>query len=107
VVGTTRSRTLPWSSGDTQRIRDIGWRSPSTVGVLHLLTTQFTQLASVSVDGSGGAPRRIVLQNKATRLVSSPAANEPWYAIAGNQLLDPDNEAVTLPLTMSSIHYVG
>ncbi len=107
VVGTTRSATLPWSGGDTQRIRDIGWRSPSTVGVLHLLTRQFTQLASVSVDGSGGPQQRLALQDVATSLVSSPAENEPWYAVAGNQLLDPDNEAVTLPLTMTSIQYVG
>lgn len=107
VVGTTPSRTLPWSSGDTQRILDIGWRSPSTVGVLHLLTTQFTQLASVSVDGSGGAPRRLVLQDLATSLVSSPAENEPWYAVAGQKLIDPDNEALTLPITTTSLQYVG
>jgi hypothetical protein len=107
VVGTTPSRTLQWSSGDTQRIRDIGWRSPSTVGVLHLLTRTFTQLSSISVDGSGGPQERLALQDVATRLVSSPADNEPWYAVAGQQLLDPDNEATTLPVGVTSIQYVG
>jgi hypothetical protein len=107
VVGTTPSRILAWSSGDSQRIRDIGWRSPATVGVLHLLTRQFTQLVSVSVDGAGGPQQRVALQDVATRLVSSPADNEPWYAIAGDQLIDPENEAVTLPPTVRSIQYVG
>ncbi len=43
----------------------------------------------------------------ATRVVSSPAENEPWYAIDGDQLIDPESEAVTLPPTVSSIQYVG
>jgi hypothetical protein len=109
VVGATPSRNLAWSSGDAERIRDIGWRSPTTVGVLHALTRQFTQFASVSVDGAGGPQlqEQTVLQNVATHVVSSPAENEPWYAIDGDQLIDPDNEAVTLPSTVSSIQYVG
>jgi hypothetical protein len=109
VDGTTRSRTLPWSSGNKERIRDIGWRSPSAVGVLHLLTRQYTQLASVSVDGAHGPQQQqqLNLQGVATRLVSSPVENDPWYAVAGDQLLDPDDEAVTLPPTVTSIQYVG
>ena len=38
VAGATRSRNLPWSAEDAQRIRDIGWRSATSVGVLHQLT---------------------------------------------------------------------
>ena len=93
------------SSGSKERIRDIGWRSPSAVGVLHLLTRQYTQLASVSVDGAHGPQQQqqLNLQGVATRLVSSPVENDPWYAVAGDQLLDPDDEAVTLPPTVTSI----
>lgn len=109
VAGATQSRNLAWSSGETERIRDIAWRSPTTVGVLHAESRQFTRFASVSVDGAAGpqVQEQTVLQNVATRVVSSPAASEPWYAIDGDQLIDPENEAVTLPSTVTSIHYVG
>jgi len=109
VAGAAPSRALSWSSGESERIRDIGWRSPTTVGVLYALSPEFTKFASVSVDGAGGPQlqERTILQNVATRVVSSPAENEPWYAIDGNQLVDPDSEAVTLPFSVTSIQYVG
>ena len=41
VLGATRARAdLPGSGGDRPRIRDIGWRSPTTVAVLHRLTDE-------------------------------------------------------------------
>ena len=109
MAGATPSRNLAWSSGETERIRDIAWRSPTTVGVLHAESRQFTRFASVSVDGAAGAQlqEQTVLQNVATDVVSSPAEKEPWYAVDGDQLIDPESEAVTLPPTVSSIQYVG
>ncbi len=69
VAGATPSRNLAWSSGETERIRDIAWRSPTTVGVLHAESRQFTRFASVSVDGAAGPQlqEQTVLQNVATR----------------------------------------
>ena len=40
VLGATRARSIPWNDTDVQRVRDIGWRSPTSVAVLHLLTRQ-------------------------------------------------------------------
>ena len=57
----TRSRNLPWSAEDVQRIRDIGWRSVTSVGVLYQLTRDAAQVASVPVDGSSAQTNRVGL----------------------------------------------
>ena len=60
----TRSRNLPWSAEDVQRIRDIGWRSVTSVGVLYQLTRDAAQVASVPVDGSSAQTNRVGLQDR-------------------------------------------
>ncbi len=106
VIGVTPSRSIAWSTGDAQRIRDIGWRSPTTVGVLHLLTKQVSLVESVAVDGSG-TQDRLALTDVAEYLVSSPVANEPWFAVSRTQLIDPDDVAKDLVPALTSIQYVG
>jgi hypothetical protein len=106
VIGATPSRALPWSTGDAQRIRDIGWRSPTTVAVLHLLTRQVPQIVSVSVDGAGPQDR-IGQQDVATALVASPDSAEPLYTRTEDGLLDLEGGPIPLSQEVTSIQYVG
>ncbi|MEO6511867.1 MAG: LpqB family beta-propeller domain-containing protein, partial [Nocardioides sp.] len=106
VIGATRSRSLPWSSGDTQRIKDIGWQSPTLAGVLHLVTTRFPQVVSVSVDGAG--PQATVGQSeRASQLVASPDSQDPLYTWSPQQLFGLSSGAVDLPPGFTSVQYVG
>jgi hypothetical protein len=105
----TRSRNLPWSAEDVQRIRDIGWRSVTSVGVLYQLTREAAQVASVPVDGSSAQTNRVGLLDRGWALVASPAPNETLYIRTPDGLADPTGaEGGTAPLPPDvSIGYAG
>ena len=106
VLGATPSRALPWSTGDTQRITDIGWQSPTLVGVLHLVTTQLELVVSVSVDGSG--PQATVGQSEqAQKLVASPVPRSDLFTFTPERLFGLNSQPVDLPPGFTSIQYVG
>jgi hypothetical protein len=106
VLGATASKVLPWSSGDTQRITDIGWQSPTLVGVLHLAAAQLWQIVSVSVDGSG--LRATVGQSEpAQELVASPVPHADLYTFTPVRLFGLNSQPVDLPPGFSTIQYVG
>jgi hypothetical protein len=110
VLGATASRSLTWSGGDTQRIRDIGWRSPTRVAVLHLLTQQVSQVVSVSVDGAGGPQDSLAQQDPAQALVSSPVSDETLYTWSPGRLVDPTGGSggpQSLDQDVTSVQYVG
>jgi hypothetical protein len=106
VIGVAASRAVSWSSGDTQRILDIGWRSPTQVAVLHRLTQQVWQVSTISVDGAGGPQERVAQAQEATALVSAPDGST-LYTRTPDGLLDLDGGPITLPLGFTSIQYVG
>ena len=106
----TRSRNLPWSAEDVQRIRDIGWRSVTSVGVLYQLTRDAAQVASVPVDGSSAQTNRVGLLDRGLALVASPAPNETLYIRTPEGLADPtgsEGGTAPLPPDVSSIGYAG
>jgi hypothetical protein len=106
----TPSRNLPWSAEDVQRIRDIGWRSVTSVGVLYQLTRDAAQVASVPVDGSSAQTTRVGLLDRGLALVASPAPNETLYIRTPEGLADPSgSEGGTAPLPpdVSSVDYAG
>ena len=105
----TRSRNLPWSAEDVQRIRDIGWRSVTSVGVLYQLTREAAQVASVPVDGSSAETNRVGLLDRGWALVASPAPNETLYIRTPDGLADPtgaEGGTASLPPDVS-IGYAG
>ena len=99
-VVVTRSRNLPWSTEDVQRIRDIAWRSVTSVGVLYQLTRNAVQVASIPVDGSSAQTNVVGLLDRGRALVASPVPNEPLYIRTPDGLVDPtgaEGGAVPLP----------
>jgi hypothetical protein len=107
----SQSRNLAWGAGDPQRIRDIGWRTPSTVGVLHQFTPTVAQFVAVPVDGSTGLVDRLTQAGRALALVSSPADDETLYIRTGAGLEDTTGaeggNLVPLPREVRSVRYVG
>ena len=94
-------------------IRDIGWRSPTTISVLSDITDDLSQVETISVDGSPGdlgiegASR---LRGGTRQLVSSPVQGAEVFAVAPEALSDltaPERPIGPLPEGLSSLTYVG
>ena len=110
LIGATPSRNLAWGDDDAQRIRDIGWRSATSVAVLNQLTHDYAQVVPVPVDGSTPSERRLAQQDRASAVVSSPVTDETLYLLTASGLADPtgaEGEAKPLPPGVTSVQYAG
>lgn len=112
VIGATRA--IEFSSSATagyDRIRDIGWVSPTSVGVLHLIAEDYSQVLPISVDGSPASSDDTVYsqEERGRELISSPVANEPPFLRTSDGLYDLSSpeRIFTLPAGVRSISYVG
>lgn len=112
VLGFTPPRRLPLPTEDTVRIRDVAWRSPTTVSVLSDINEDFSQVRTISVDGSPGGistSGTTSLRGPVRTLVSTPADGEV-YALAGRtavSLTRPERLVPDLPPDLTSLTYVG
>ncbi|WP_151083094.1 LpqB family beta-propeller domain-containing protein [Nocardioides cynanchi] len=90
VVGATRAQRLPWQAGGTARVRDIGWLSPTSIAVLHLLTRDVSEVRDLAIDGSTPASEAVTtpFAGRAKGLATSPVENETSYAVLPGNLLD-------------------
>ncbi len=114
VVGFTRPQSLSLPTEDTARIRDVAWRSPTTVSVLRdIITDDLAQVRTVSVDGApgeistGGATS---LRGRLRTLVSTPVDLVEIYAVAGRSVFSltrPEREVPDLAPGLTSLTYVG
>ncbi|HSU02134.1 MAG TPA: LpqB family beta-propeller domain-containing protein [Nocardioides sp.] len=112
IIGFTPPRTLPLPAEGGPRIRDVAWRSPTTVSVLNDLSEEGSQVRTLSVDGSpgevttGGATR---LRGRIRTLVSAPVDTEV-FAVAGRSvksLTRPERSVPDLPSRLTSLTYPG
>jgi hypothetical protein len=113
VLGFTPVQDLPLPAEGSPRIRDIGWRSPTSISVLSDINDDLSQVRTVSVDG---APGEIVtggltrLRGRARMLVSAPVDGSEVFARAGRSVISltrPERTAVDLPAGLTSLTYAG
>ena len=114
VIGFTRPQPLSLPAEDTARIRDVAWRSPTTVSVLRdIITDDLAQVRTVSVDGApgeistGGATS---LRGRIRALVSTPVDLVEVYAVAGRSVFSltrPERAVPDLAPGLTSLTYVG
>lgn len=111
IIGFTPVRTLALPAEGTPRIRDVVWRTPTTVSVLSD-TEELSEVRTLSVDGSpgevttGGTTR---LRGPIRTLVSAPVDAEA-FAVAGRvvkSLTRPERAVPDLPPRLTSLTYVG
>ena len=114
VIGFTRPQVLPEPAEGTARIRDIAWRSPTTVSVLRdIITEGLSQVRTVSVDGAPGeisTGGTTTLRGRIRTLVSTPVDLVEAYAVAGRSvfaLTRPERSVPDLPPGLTSLTYVG
>lgn len=113
VLGAQPAITLALPEEGSARIRDVAWRTPTTVSVLGDDTGDLSQVRTVSVDG---APGEIAtegssrLRGRTTSLVSSPVETAAVYAVAQRTITDlttPERVLPDLPEGLRSLTYVG
>jgi hypothetical protein len=112
VLRATRAHRIAWEGGGRLDIRDIGWQTPTTVAVLHVLTDELSQVRTISVDGSppGLDSLSTTLRGRILALASSPVDSESLYAVTRSSLIDlskSDRGIVTVDPEVSMLDYVG
>ena len=112
ILGFTPFRTLPLPAEGSARIRDIAWRSPTSISVLDI-TGDVSQVRTISVDGApgeivtGGTTR---LRGRFRELVSAPVDDGEVFALAGRRarsLTSLDRTVPTLAEGITSVTYAG
>jgi lipoprotein LpqB-like beta-propeller protein/sporulation and spore germination protein len=112
VLRATAAHRIAWEGATRLRIRDIAWRTPTTVAVLLVLTDQLAQVRTISVDGSppGADGLSTTLRGQVLALVGSPVLSEGLYAVTRSGLIDLSNTEqgnTTLDPRVSMLDYVG
>lgn len=111
--GSVGVRILPLAVEGRGGVRDLAWRSPTTVSVLSAITDDLAQVRTLSVEASahevhtGGVTR---LRGRPQRLVGSPVEGLPVYAVQGRAATDltrPDRPVVRLPRGLTHLTWVG
>ncbi|WP_107772176.1 GerMN domain-containing protein [Nocardioides sediminis] len=113
VLGATRARRLAYQPDASGQVRDIAWRTPTTVSVLSDITDDLSQVRTVSVDG---APGEVVTSGSSRvrgafrHLVGSPVEGAEVYVVAGREIIDltaPTRPLSALPAGLTSLTYAG
>jgi hypothetical protein len=102
VLGATRAIRVPWQGGGGTRIRDIGWTSPTSIAVLHLLTQGESEVRTVDVDGSTPVDESVptTIPGSVHRLATSPVDIDTSFAVLPQNLYD-------ISQTSSAVSYSG
>lgn len=109
ALSCTPARVIPWPTGTPVRVRDLGWRSPTSVRVLSALTEELSEVTTVSLDGSPGGEPSVAVPGRLQWLVGSPAENETLYVTSARGILAPPDRQRLRPrgLLLSSLTYAG
>jgi hypothetical protein len=112
TIGFTPLQVLPLPAEGSPRIRDITWRSPTTISVLSDINDEFSRVRTLSVDGSPGeiaTGGTTSLRGRTRMLVSAPVDGEV-FALAGRAVISltrPERDVPDLPRGLSSVTYSG
>jgi hypothetical protein len=96
AASASHARPIPWKSRGANRIRDIGWTSPTTIAVLDRLSPAQSEVRILLVDGSttpDQAPPRLV-SGRVRALASSPSQTP--YAVLPLGLTDISHDTAQL-----------
>jgi hypothetical protein len=94
------------------RIRDVAWRSPTSIAVLQVLSKELFQVRATTVDGAptGLDSLSVTLDGRITGLAGTPKPDEHVYALTPGGLIDLSGSAggtTEIDPDVSSLDYVG
>lgn len=99
--------------GEPERVRDIGWRTPTSVSILSGVTDEFSQVRTVPVEG---APGELATQGtsrvpgRARTLVSTPVTGASAYVGVGGALADlsqPERDLTGVRVSLPTLTFAG
>jgi hypothetical protein len=98
--------------GSDLRIRDVAWRSPTSIAVLQVVSEELFQVRATTVDGAptGLDSLSVTLDGKITGLAGTPMPDERVYALTPGGLIDLSGSAAgttEIDPDVSSLDYVG
>ena len=93
LLGAGAGKPVSWEGAGRINIRAIGWWTPTTVAVLHVLTNELSQVRTISVDGSppGLDSLSTTLRGQVRSLAGSPVPGQSLYAVTRSALLNLSN----------------
>ena len=108
----TPARTVVQGQQERLRIRDLGWRSPTSFVYLTALTSELSEIRSAPVDGSPAplaqAEVSEVVVGRASRVISSPRVDQPILVVDRSGAITPfPSTAETQPAGLTVLTYVG
>jgi hypothetical protein len=110
VVGALAAETIT-PEDSTGQIRDISWRSPTSIAVLYPTARTLFQVRSASVDGAQSADTLSApVEGEVLGLAGTPVPGETSYAVVRGGLIDLDDAlggAEAIDQDVDSLHYVG
>ena len=96
------------------QIRDIAWRSATSIAVLQPVTHELFQVRSASVDGTGTSDPPSVVQEPVLGLVGTPVDGEPIYAFTKSDdrtalvdLAGLNDEGLAVDSRLTMLAYAG
>ncbi|MGD9960410.1 LpqB family beta-propeller domain-containing protein [Nocardioides sp.] len=112
TVRATSARAIVTGDDERLQIRDVGWRSPTSLFYLNVLGGRQTNLRSALVDGSPTVFDPVaysgVFPDLGTRVVSSPRPEEPVYLQRAGGGYQPVGEgSPPIPEGITALTYVG
>ncbi len=112
VVGALASRSITAPDDLGGQVRDIAWRSPTSIAVLHPVGRRLGQVRSASVDGAptGLDTLSVIIDDNVLGLVGTPIPELSTYAFAKGALVDlagPRADVVEIDPGVTSLAYVG
>ena len=111
ILGFTPLQTLPLPEEGSPRIRDIGWRSPTSISVLRTLSVELSLVRTVSVDGApGDVETGTIVRGRMRTLVSAPVDTSEVFALGRGTVASvtrPERILPSLPDEISALTYVG
>ncbi len=110
VLRAGESRRLDLGEDQSRRIRDIAWRSLTSLAILNPVTGDLSQVRTVSVDGAPGdaePPGWSRMRGGAQRLVSSSVDGDGVYVLSDEEYSDLTDTNRTIDLLDPGVTAMG
>ena len=114
VVGALRAENITDPDSPDGQIRDIAWRSPTSLAVLQPINHELFQVRSASVDGASLADPPVTIDEPVIGLIGTPVEGEPIYAFTKSEtrtaladLAGPRGERIDVDPGLTMLAYVN